>query len=256
LSSTDELPVPADATADGAADPRLGLLTELQDALGDALVDALHKPGDDLWIRVRTDAWVLAGETAKSLGFDYFCFLSMMDWLPSPYGKGEDDPTEPPPVRETEVRPGYCGGDTRFQLLARLSSSTRHLGFTIKADVPDVAEGEAPEMPSWVGLYAGANWHEREAWEMFGIRFLGHPDLRHLYLPSDFEGYPLRKDFPLLARMVKPWPGIVDVEPMPAELDPESEGAAAPVAGGGAAPAEGEAAAEVEAAASEESPGG
>ena len=252
MSSTDELPVPADATADGEADPRLGLLTELQDALGDALVDSLHKPGDDLWIRVHTDAWVRAGETAKGLGFDYFCFLSVMDWLPSPYGKGEDDPTEPPPVRETEVRPGYCGGDTRFQLLARLSSSTRHLGFTIKADVPDVAEGEAPEMPTWVGLYAGANWHEREAWEMFGIRFLGHPDLRHLYLPSDFEGYPLRKDFPLLARMVKPWPGIVDVEPMPAELDDEV--AAVPEAE--VAAVEGEAPAEVEVAAGDEGEGG
>ena len=54
---------------------------------------------------------------------------------------------------------------------------------------------------------------------MFGITFAGHPDLRHIYLPSDFEGYPLRKDFPLLARMVKPWPGIVDVEPMPGEDD-------------------------------------
>ena len=52
---------------------------------------------------------------------------------------------------------------------------------------------------------------------MFGIGFAGHPDLRNMYLPTEFEGYPLRKDFPLLARMVKPWPGIVDVEPMPAE---------------------------------------
>jgi NADH-quinone oxidoreductase subunit C len=45
-----------------------------------------------------------------------------------------------------------------------------------------------------------------------------------MYLPSDFEGYPLRKDFPLLARMVKPWPGIVDVEPLPGG-DDEGEGA-------------------------------
>ena len=52
---------------------------------------------------------------------------------------------------------------------------------------------------------------------MFGIDFIGHPDLRNMYLPTEFEGFPLRKDFPLLARMVKPWPGIVDVEPMPAE---------------------------------------
>jgi NADH-quinone oxidoreductase subunit C len=60
---------------------------------------------------------------------------------------------------------------------------------------------------------------------MFGIGFDGHPDLRNLYLPGAFEGYPLRKDFPLLSRMVKPWPGIVDVEPMPGASD--DEGAAA-----------------------------
>ena len=47
--------------------------------------------------------------------------------------------------------------------------------------------------------------------------------LRHLYLPGEFEGHPLRKDYPLLARVVKPWPGLVDVEPMPGDGD-ESEG--------------------------------
>src|ERR687898_669626 len=47
---------------------------------------------------------------------------------------------------------------------------------------------------------------------MFGAAFDGHPSLRHLYLPSEFEGHPLRKDYPLLARVVKPWPGLVDVE--------------------------------------------
>ena len=52
---------------------------------------------------------------------------------------------------------------------------------------------------------------------MYGIVFDGHPSLRHLYLPSEFEGHPLRKDFPLLAREVKPWPGLVDVEPMPGD---------------------------------------
>jgi NADH-quinone oxidoreductase subunit C len=60
---------------------------------------------------------------------------------------------------------------------------------------------------------------------MFGIGFAGHPDLRKMYLPMDFEGHPLRKDFPLLARIVKPWPGIVDVEPMPGDDDQEEGGA-------------------------------
>src|SRR5262249_1512662 len=58
-------------------------------------------------------------------------------------------------------------------------------------------------------------------WEMFGFIFEGHPSLRHLYLPSEFEGHPLRKDYPLLARVVKPWPGLVDVEPMPDEAPTE-----------------------------------
>jgi NADH-quinone oxidoreductase subunit C len=79
-------------------------------------------------------------------------------------------------------------------------------------------------------VYAGADWHEREAWEMYGFVFDGHPSLRHLYLPSEFEGHPLRKDYPLLAREVKPWPGLVDVEPMPGEA---ADDEATPVPDGG-----------------------
>jgi NADH-quinone oxidoreductase subunit C len=222
LSSSDDL------TTVVVDDLRAGVLDQLREVLGTALADALHKPGDDLWLRVRTEDWVAAGEALKAAGFHYFCFLSAIDWLPSPYGKGEDDPTEPPPERETEVRQGYCGGETRLQLLARLTDLERHVGVSLKADVPDA---EQPEMPTWTGVFAGAGWHERETWEMFGIHFVGHPDLRHLYLPTDFEGFPLRKDYPLLARMVKPWPGIVDVEPMPADLDDD----AAPADGADAA---------------------
>jgi NADH-quinone oxidoreductase subunit C len=69
---------------------------------------------------------------------------------------------------------------------------------------------------------------------MFGITFDGNLDLRHLYLPTEFEGFPLRKEFPLLARVVKPWPGIVDVEPMPGGDDEEEADADAEAAGGDA----------------------
>ena len=89
------------------------------------------------------------------------------------------------------------------------------LGLVLKADLGD--DPTALTAPTWVPTFAGAGWHEREAWEMFGIVFEGHPNLTHLYLPGEFEGHPLRKDFPLLSRRVKPWPGIVDVEPMPGE---------------------------------------
>jgi NADH-quinone oxidoreductase subunit C len=64
---------------------------------------------------------------------------------------------------------------------------------------------------------------------MYGFVFDGHPSLRHLYLPSEFEGHPLRKDYPLLAREVKPWPGLVDVEPMPGEDPDDADTAAAAV---------------------------
>ena len=71
---------------------------------------------------------------------------------------------------------------------------------------------------------------------MYGITFTGHPDLRHIYLPTEFEGHPLRKDFPLLARVVKPWPGIVDVEPMPGEPAGDEESATTEGAEGQAEP--------------------
>ena len=71
---------------------------------------------------------------------------------------------------------------------------------------------DSPSIASLVDVFAGANWHEREAYEMFGIDFEGHPNLIHLYLPDAFQGNPLRKSFPLLSREVKPWPGTVDVE--------------------------------------------
>jgi NADH-quinone oxidoreductase subunit C len=191
---------------------REGIIDDLRSRIGDALVATHITPNDDLWVRVRTDAWRQTGEALKAAGFTFFSFLSAIDWLPSPYGKGEDDPTAEPVAPDTEIRQGVTGGETRLQVFARVVDLDRHVGITIKADVPD----DAAVVDSWSAVYAGANWHERECHEMFGIGFNGHPDLRNMYLPTGFEGFPLRKDFPLLARMVKPWPGIVDVEPMPA----------------------------------------
>ncbi len=200
---------------------QLSLLADITAVLGDLVEETFEKPGQDPWVRVRTDAWRDAAVALRDkLGFDYFSFLSAIDWMPSPYGKGEEDPTvEKAPIDMT-IRQGYAGGATRVQVFARLVNHRTHQGITLKADVPE----DTWTVDSWTGVFAGANWHEREAHEMFGITFAGHPDLRNMYLPSDFEGYPLRKDFPLLARMVKPWPGIVDVEPLPGG-DDEGEGA-------------------------------
>jgi NADH-quinone oxidoreductase subunit C len=199
---------------------REALLTEIEAELGDAVVGSHIAVDHDIWVRVTREAWREAGIVIRDhFGFRYFEFLSAIDWLPSPFGKNEDSPTDPPPAPKTDIVTGYAGGDTRFQVFARVHSLPRKLGITLKADLPD----DDLTIDSWLPVFAGANWHEREAHEMFGIDFTGHPHLTHLYLPGEFEGHPLRKDFPLLARHVKPWPGIVDVEPMPAGSDDESE---------------------------------
>ena len=194
---------------------RESIVDDLRRHIGEGLLEFVLKPQDDLWIRVSAATWAATGRALRATGFEYFCFLSAIDWKPSPFGRGEDDPTQPPPERLTAVKQGYAGGTTRFQVFARVTDIKRHVGVTLKVDVDD--EGGDLAIDSWHAVYAGANWHERETHEMYGISFTGHPDLRNMYLPTDFEGYPLRKDFPLLARMVKPWPGIVDVEPMPVE---------------------------------------
>ncbi len=208
LSETTDTAPPVALPGDGLREQVIDLL---RSELGEGLVDTHLIPQTDLWVRVDRSVWRRTAEVLRSAGFDHFCFISAIDWLPSPFGRGEDDPSDPPPERSTEIVQGYAGGETRFQMLARLTDTNRHLGVNLKCDVPI----EDLVVDSWVQVFAGANWHERETHEMFGIGFAGHPDLRNMYLPGDFEGYPLRKDFPLLARMVKPWPGIVDVEPMP-----------------------------------------
>ena len=208
-------------------DLRAGILAAFESELGDALVASHLKPGDNLWLRVRADAWHTTAEIAKhKFAFTFFDFLSAIDWRPSPFGRYEEaevDMDTPLAERLTEpwqLQTGVAGGDTRFQMLAHVADiRTRHVGVLLKSDVPD----DTMTMPTWTDVYAGADWHERETWEMFGITFAGHPELKHIYLPTEFEGFPLRKDFPLLPRIVKPWPGIVDVEPMPGEEPGEDE---------------------------------
>ncbi len=221
-------PDAADEAVEAQVDEdRDGIVASFRRELGDAVVASEVRPGQDVWVRVTADSWRTTAEVARhALGARYFCFLSVIDWLPSPYGRSMDAAVdlelarragEEQAVPSSELQHGVTGGDTRFQLLARVADVGRpgeFWGVTLKADLADDLT-----VDSWVPVYAGADWHEREAWEMFGVTFTGHPGLRHMYLPSDFEGHPMRKEFPLLARMVKPWPGIVDVEQMPGDDD-------------------------------------
>ena len=80
----------------------------------------------------------------------------------------------------------------RFEMVYQLLSMRNNMRLRIL-----VAVGEGQAVPSATAVYSAANWAEREAWDMFGIFFAGHPDLRRLLTDYGFEGHPLRKDFPL-----------------------------------------------------------
>ena len=69
---------------------------------------------------------------------------------------------------------------------------------------------DVPTLATATGVFAGAAWHEREVMEMFGVTFEGHPDPRPLLLADTFEGHPMRKAEPLMARSARPWPGAVE----------------------------------------------
>ncbi|MFG2303472.1 NADH-quinone oxidoreductase subunit C [Actinacidiphila glaucinigra] len=99
------------------------------------------------------------------------------------------------------VDEGGSGFRVCAHVVAPAVGSVRRL--MIRTTVPHAA----PALPTAVGVYAGAAWHERETHEMFGVDFTGHPHLVPLLLPEGFEGHPLRKDFVLAARVAKAWPG-------------------------------------------------
>jgi NADH-quinone oxidoreductase subunit C len=211
----------AEAAPPPLTEQQAAVLAELEGELGDAVVEHADALGS-LVVRVRPDSWRRSAEVAKAkLHCDYLSFVAGIDWQPAAAAGAADEAggDTSAPVQPTETTYGAAGSNGRFQVFAHVQSTSRHHGVTLKTDVDDAW----PRAESWVPVYPGADWHERECWEMYGIEFDGHPSLRHLYLPSEFEGHPLRKDFPLLAREVKPWPGLVDVEGMPGD-DAPAEG--------------------------------
>lgn len=130
---------------------------------------------DLLTVDVPPASWITALETARDrLNCTYFDWLSAVD------------------------EPG-----TGFRVAAHVAALGPVRRLLLRTTVPH----DAPALPSAVGVYAGAAWHERETHEMFGVAFADHPALDHLLLPEGFEGHPLRKDFVLAARVAKAWPG-------------------------------------------------
>ena len=116
---------------------------------------------------------------------------------------------------EPEFACDYCDftsgvdrGEDGVEIVTNVFSTTRHHNVRVKVRLA------ADELvcPTISDIYPAANWHERETMEMFGVTFEGHPKPVRLLLPEPFEGHPLRKDFPLMSRVVKPWPGAAEGE--------------------------------------------
>lgn len=86
-----------------------------------------------------------------------------------------------------------------MDVVYHVSSLSKHHALTLKLRCPRPEGGDHdswhPEVPSVAGVYAAANWHEREQWDLLGVKFAGHPDHRRILLPMEWIGHPLRKDF-------------------------------------------------------------
>ena len=104
-------------------------------------------------------------------GFDHLADLTAIDWS--------------------------AGKSPRFTVVWHLFSTMEHGYVRLAADCADDVN---PAMPSATGLWPGANWHERETYDMFGIKFTGHPDLRRILMWDGYPYFPLRKEFPLAGR--------------------------------------------------------
>lgn len=164
---------------------------EIADRYGGAgAVDSSY--GQDT-VDVPRGSWAEAVTLARDeLGFGYFDWLTAVDQL------------------DAADEPG-------FDVVAHLWSMDRKEHLLLRTRVP----AATPVLGTVTGVFAGASWHERETFEMFGISFEGHPNLVPLLLPDGFEGNPLRKDFVLAARAAKAWPGAKE----PGESDADTHGA-------------------------------
>ena len=147
------------------------ILARLGERFGAALLETHARHGDPTAVVDRAAiSGVLAGcRDTPGLRFDMLMDLTAVDYLNYP---GRED-------------------GARFEVVYHLYSVPHNHRLRLKVPV----EEDDPVVPSAVPLWAAADWFEREAWDMFGIRFEGHPDLRRILLYEEFVGHPLRKDY-------------------------------------------------------------
>jgi NADH-quinone oxidoreductase subunit C len=160
------------------------LLAHLREVFGERILEAHHDLGDAT-IGIARDAApeiFRALRDRPELGFDFLIDVTAVD---------------------------YLGETPRFAVVYHLYSRPQNHRLRVKIRVPE----DEPWVQSLTDLWKSANWIERECWDMFGIRFIGHPDPRRILLYEEFVGHPLRKDYPVDKR-----------QPLTEERDPIAVG--------------------------------
>ena len=138
----------------------------------------------DPWVEVAPHAiadvarWL---HDAPETAFDSLQCITAVDWF------------EPDPKKAAKA-----GWDPHLELVYHLWITRARVSLVLKTKLPrwkDDQVGQLPEVPSVVGVWRTADWHEREVFDLSGVLFAGHPDLRRILCPEDWEGYPLRRDY-------------------------------------------------------------
>ncbi len=145
------------------------LIKLLQSKLGSQLLEARVDLGDAV-IRIAPDGCFEFFKLLKldsELRFNLLVDLTVVDWLDQ--------------------------RENRFDVVYQFLSVSTLFRLRVSIGVSE----ERPEVDSIVGLWSGANYMEREAWDMYGVKFRGHPDLRRILMYDEFDGHPLRKDYPV-----------------------------------------------------------
>jgi len=160
------------------ADHGVPALARLLEVHGDAVVDTHAQHGD------------------ATASIERASLVPLMTFL-------RDDPATSFEMLSDLCAVDYFGQQPRFEVVYHLYSLAQNQRLRIKARVPE----DPCEIDSVSGVWPAADWMEREAWDLYGIRFKGHADLRRLLLYEEFEGHPLRKDYPKRRRQPLIGPG-------------------------------------------------